>query len=634
MVCAFICSVTGCTLRPVASTNSVTTPGTTDSSAARSAIALEGVISATYDNDDEDLPNSSDVSIISFSGNSIMIDGSGAVIDGNQIAVTSAGTYRVSGTLNEGQLIVLTNDQETVKLIFDGVDITCSYSAPVYIKQAKKVVITLAEGTNNRITDGATYDIDDSGVNEPNAAIFSKSDLTINGSGSLTVNANYNNGIQSKDDLKITGGIITVNAVNDGIKGKDCIAVKDGHITVNAGSDGMQSDNDNDSDKGYICIDGGILYITAGADGVQAESSLAINGGDITITSGGGSANGVQKTGINGNMREWQGGPNMQMPGGNFTVQNNTNDQNSTESAKGLKAGVALVVTDGEIAIDSSDDAVHSNGGLMISGGSIVISSGDDGMHSDSTLEIDGGEINITKCYEGIESAVIAIDDGDIHLTSDDDGINVVGGMDGSSINGRPGQNEFTTSGDNYLCINGGYLAIDSGGDGIDVNGPITMTGGTVLLNGPAANDNGALDYSGSFEITGGFLLAVGSSSMAMAPSTSSTQYSVLAGFSSAQPAGTLIHIETGEGNTLVTFLPSRTYQSVVLSSPDLENGMTCNVYCGGSSTGTVTDGLYSGGTYTAGTQMTGFTISDTVTTDGLSGMGGMGGFPGGGGRR
>lgn len=637
-----IFTVTGCSGGQVVSANTVTTPGLINSTgsdsgtagdAARNSTAVQSIISAEYDNDDEySGMNGSEISSISFAGNSITIDGPGAVVDGNKIAITSAGTYSLSGTLDDGQVIVLTKDQETVKLILNGVDITCSWSAPVYIKQAKKAVITLAEGTDNYITDGDCYDIDDSGVNEPNAAIFSKSDLTINGSGSLTVDANYNNGIQSKDGLKITGGMIAVNAVNDGIKGKDFIAVKDGIITVEAGGDGMQSDNDEDAGRGYICIEGGTLNISSGADGIQAETVLSVNGGDITIFSGGGSVNSSNKIGMNGNTwGSWgnRGEPGMQ---DNFAVQNNADNSSSADSAKGLKAGVAIAITGGVITIDSSDDAIHSNDGLVINGGTIVIASGDDGMHSDSTLEINGGSIRITKCYEGIESAIVIINDGTIHLVSNDDGINVVGGMDGSSINGRPGQNDFNISGDNYLCINGGYLFIDSTGDGLDINGPVTMTGGAVLINGPTANDNGALDYSGYFKITGGLLVAVGSSGMAQAPGTSSTQYSVMVGFSSAQSEGTLVHIESEGGEEIITFASAKTYQSVVVSSPDLKNGMTCVLYCGGSSTGTAIDGLYSGGMYTAGTQLTSFTISSMVTSNGISG-GGMGGMmPGGGG--
>jgi hypothetical protein len=577
------------------------TSGTAADAEQRSAVASStpDTDSAVSESDDQGSTwNSSEVSYITLEGNSITLDGSGAVVEGNIVTVTSAGTYSISGTLDDGQIIVNTEDQETVNLVLNGAEIVCSTSAPIYVSSADETVITLADGTENYVTDGGSYILENAESGEPSAAIFSMSDLTINGGGSLTVSANYNNGIQSKDDLEITGGNITVNAINDGIKGRDSIAVGSASVTVNAGGDGLRSDNDEDPERGYISIEGGTLDITAGADGIQAETSLMIGGGDISISSGSGSGN------------AW----------GNW---------GSADSAKGMKAGVDVTITGGTIDIDSSDDSIHSNNSLTISSGSIVLVSGDDGIHSDSSLQIDGGDISIAKSYEAIESAVVTINDGNIHLVASDDGINVVGGVDGSSINGRPGQNNFATSGNNYLYIYGGYIAIDAAGDGLDINGSINMTGGVVIINGPTRNDNGALDYLGTFEITGGFLVAVGSSGMAEAPGASSTQYSVMLNLSSSLSAGTMVHIGTEDGEEILTFVPTRAYQSVVLSSPELKNGSTYVAYSGGSSSGTATDGLYSDGTYTAGTEITSFAISSTVTTVGSGGGGFPGGMPG-----
>jgi hypothetical protein len=566
-------------------------------------------ISVEYDRDDLDSSvSSSDMSYIKLEGDSITFEGSGATVNGNIVTITSAGMYSISGTLNDGQIIVDTQDVETVVLVLNGADITYSTSAPIYVRNAEKTVITLADGTENYVTDGASY-IFENAEDEPNAALFSKDDLTINGNGSLTVNANYNNGIASKDDLKITGGSITVNAVNDGIKGRDSIAVKDGTITINAGGDGMQANNDIDAEKGYVAIEGGTLDITAGLDGIQAETSLLVSGGDIAITSGGGS---VEASSAGGGF----GGRGM---GGN--------PNKTDESAKGLKAGVDLTITGGEIQISSLDDALHSNVRITINGGDILLASGDDGVHADDVLTINGGVLNITQSYEGLESVIITINDGTIHLVASDDGINASSGNGGAAAGGMPGRGPgIFESGDNYLYVNGGYIAIDAMGDGMDINGPIDMTGGVVIVNGPTANNNGALDYAGAFNLTGGFLVAVGSSGMAQAPSTSSTQYSVMHTFPSPQAAGTMVHIETEDGEDVLTFVPTKEYQSVVLSSPELKNGSTYVVYSGGSSTGTVTDGLYSGGTYTAGTQVTSFTISSMVTGAGSYG----GGFPGG----
>jgi hypothetical protein len=281
------------------------------------------------------------------------------------------------------------------------------------------------------------------------------------------------------------------------------------------------------------------------------------------------------------------------------------NPNQTTDSAKGLKAGVDLTITGGTIQISSLDDAIHSNDSITINGGDLTLASGDDGIHADAALTINGGDLEITECYEGLESRIITINDGTIRLTASDDGINA----------------------SSYVYLNGGYLAIDAGGDGLDSNGSIEMTAGVVIVNGPTNTGNGALDYMGSFNISGGYLVAVGSVGMAEAPSTTSTQYSVIFGLASAQAGGTMIHVESASGQEILSFVPTKVYQSVVLSSPELENGETYVVYAGGSSSGTASDGLYSGGSYSGGTQVTSFTISGMVTGSGSQ----MGGFaPGG----
>jgi hypothetical protein len=565
-------------------------------------------ISVDYDSDDLSSGTSStDVPTIELRGDSIAFTGSGATVDGTTITITAAATYRINGTLDDGQVIVDTQDKETVVLVLDGAKIACSSSAPIYVMNADKVVITLADGSENAVTDGETYVLD-AESDEPNAAIFSKDDLTINGNGSLTVQANYNNGIASKDDLKITSGTIAVTAVNDGIKGRDSIAIRDGTVIVDAGADGLQANNDEDAEEGYILIEGGTLQIAAGLDGIQAETKLAITGGKIAVSSGGGSAN----SSSGGNWGAW-GGPSTHT--------------SATESAKGLKAGVDVTIGgDAAIEIDASDDALHSNDSLTIDGGVLSLSSGDDGIHADATLTINAGQVTIAQSYEGIESATITIHDGQIHVVSSDDGINAAGGADGSALGGRPGQNMLTETGDQHLYINGGYVAIDAMGDGIDANGAIDMTGGTVIVHGPTANNNGALDYMGAFNISGGLLVAAGSAGMAEAPSASSTQYVIAHTYASTQAAGTIVHIETQDGQALLTFAPSKAYQSIVFSSPELGNGADVIVYSGGRSTGTVADGVYAGGTYAAGTQVTSLTITSIVTGGGAT----MGGFPGG----
>jgi hypothetical protein len=309
------------------------------------------------------------------------------------------------------------------------------------------------------------------------------------------------------------------------------------------------------------------------------------------------------------------------------------NPNKPAESAKGLKAGGDMLITAGTFNINSADDSIHSNTAITIDGGNISMTSGDDGMHADAALTINGGEINLTQSYEGIESAVITINGGTIHVLASDDGLNAGGGADGSSMGGRPGQNQFAATGNYYVYINGGYLYVDANGDGLDTNGSFAMTDGVVIVNGPTNDGNGALDYLGTFNVTGGFLLAAGSSGMAQAPSNTSTVYSVLYNFDAVQAAGTLLHIQAQGGQDILTFLPTKAYQSVLLAAPALQNGQTYLVYTGGSSSGAAVDGLYSGGVYSPGTQVASFTISSMVTSNGaMGGFGpGGGGMPGGG---
>jgi len=261
---------------------------------------------------------------------------------------------------------------------------------------------------------------------------------------------------------------------------------------------------------------------------------------------------------------------------------------------------------------------------MIINGGQYAISTGDDAFHADEILVINDGEIDINSCYEGVESAVIDATGGSVAIVSSDDGINIASGKDGSGTQlwtggpgGGPGGggDQFSTTGDYYLFIEGGYFAVNSQGDGIDINGAVVMSGGKLIVDGPTANNNGALDYDRSFAMNGGFLLATGSSGMAQAPGTSSEQYSMLVNFSSSLQAGTPVHLGSSSGASLFTYTPTKRYQSVAFSSPDLTGNNTYEIYYGGTVSGTSKDGLLSEGVYTPGTRYREFTISGITTT-------------------
>lgn len=502
---------------------------------------------------------------IVLNGGSITTSSPDVVINGTTATITAAATYRISGTLTNGQIVVDTDDEATVKLLLDGVDITSESSSPLAIMNAEKAVVIVVEGTENYLTDAQTYVYADADEDEPDAALFSDDDLTIYGAGTLTVNGNYNEAIKGKDGLIIKDANITVTSVDDGIQGKDYLIIDGGTYHITTAGDGLKSDNDEDASLGFIQIDEGNFTIISGADAIQAETYLMVYGGEYELNAGGG----------------------------------NSAILNDDDSAKGLKAGSGIIVAEGtSFEIDTADDGVHSDNRVAIYGGTFTIATGDDGIHSDGTLDINGGAITISESYEGIEGANITINAGEIWLVSSDDGINAAG-----------------DTGDFSLDINGGYIFVNASGDGIDSNGNVTMTHGAVIINGPTGRGNGSLDYDGTFDISGGFLLAVGGRDMLQAPSSGSQQNSLKVSFSSSSEAASLVHLQNTDGSSLFSFAPAKSYQSVVFSSPELITGESYNLYLGGSSTGTPVNGLYEDGTYTSGTLVSTFTVSAVVTT-------------------
>jgi len=222
---------------------------------------------------------------VNLNGSSIIVIPDVATVSGSKVTLRSAGTYEISGSLTDGQIVVNANNNGNVRLILNGVNIKCSSGAPIYIKDADKALINLADGTVNTLTDGISYVTDESG--EPDAALFSDTELVIYGEGSLNVNANYNDGISSDDGLVIKSGTISVKAADDGIRGKDFLIIHDGNITVNSTGDALKSDNETDSSKGYVTINSGTLNLTATAgDAIDAASNLTVNGGIFNIKTG------------------------------------------------------------------------------------------------------------------------------------------------------------------------------------------------------------------------------------------------------------------------------------------------------------------------------------------------------------
>jgi len=524
-------------------------------------------------------------------------------ISGNQIVITASGTYRLTGKLSDGQVLVESADDGAVRLILNGVEINSNTSAPIYLKNAEKTIVVLEDGTQNLLTDTPNYVFESADEDEPKATLFSNDDLTITGAGTLSLVGQYNDAISTDDGLVISGANISIQSVDDGIRGKDYLVIKDTVLEVVSGGDGLKSDNDDAEKPGQIQISDSTLAIDSVGDAISAEGKVTIFSGSFTLNSG--------------------------------DVSFNPDE----DSAKGIKGLASVVIEDGLFLIDAKDDALHSNGDITINGGTFSIASGDDGMHADLTLTINSGTIDITGSYEGLESQVVTLNGGEISLLASDDGINAAGGADGSGMNGGWGMpggqapwDQGGAASDYWVYINGGKVYVNAGGDGIDSNGSIAMTGGVMLVDGPTMDGNGPLDYMGTFNISGGTLVAVGSIGMAQAPSTTSTQPSIFIGLNQALPASTLIHLQTTSGQDLLTYAPAKEYQSVLISSPELEIGESYSLFTGGSSSGEIENNLYLNGTYQPGTELTQLTVESIVTTYGTNAGPGGGGFPGGGG--
>lgn len=449
------------------------------------------------------------------------------------LTITEEGVYVLSGSLEDGTVIVDGDENAKIQLVLNNVEISNSRGAAIYVRQADKVFITLPEGTTNTLSGGDSYEsLDDNNID---GIIFSKCDLTINGAGGLNITAETGHGIVSKDDLKVTGGSLTVTAPGHGLQGKDSVRVGGSPILhITSGKDGIHSENADKEDKGFVYIAGGNITVASAGDCISAGAYLQIDGGSLNLTAGKGSA---EKTVMR--------------------------DEDGNEiSTKGIKAAGQMILNSGSFSIDSGDDALHSDSSLFVNGGSFQIASGDDGLHADETVNVAGGTVNISTCYEGIEGKDVVISGGSIRLYATDDGLNAAG--EGSST----------------LLISGGTLYVNADGDGVDSNGDFKVTGGEIYISGPESDANGAIDYEGSAQITGGRLAALGAAGMAMNFGESSTQGAALIN-TSACKAGTEVRLEDEEGNVLISYTAESRFNSLVVSCPEMVQGGKYVVYVG-----------------------------------------------------
>lgn len=577
----------------------------------------------------------------------------GVTQSGSVYTITKAGEYTVAGLLSEGQLIVDAGDEDEVTIVLNGTSITCSSGSPIYVKNASEVKIKSEENSFNEVIDKRAEATEDSSDDAGNAAIYATCDLKLVGKGALVVTGNYNNGIQSKDDLSIKNVIVKVTAVNNAVKGNDAVDIESGNIiAISAKGDGIKTSNSSISNKGkqkgIVTITGGNIDIYAACDGIDAAYGVDISGdGNLNIytdtyseyseevTSSGSSSgtstsrdSSANKTasantvsyvaasdtianapgGFGGNKA---GGDRPGMPG-DFNESGNSSGQ--SYSTKGIKAESEINISGFTINVCSTDDGIHANsdsgvletgedgkGTIVINGGTITISSGDDGMHADKQLDVNDGYINIVTSYEGLEAMTINLNGGKIYVYATDDGINACTG-DGKT---SP-----------IINVTGGYIDVTTASgdtDGIDSNGNYVQTGGMVLVKGGSSSGNvsGSIDVDGTVTITGGTCVALGG--ICETPVNSVNAY-VLSSVSFSSGSYSL---KDASGNEVISFTVDGSFSNGWICSDTLTTGTSYTLYRGSDS---VADWTQESGTMGAS------------GTGGFGGgnMGGMGGQNGG----
>ena len=569
------CSISGCSLDSFSKT---TTETSSESSSSATEITYLDADDMFTDRDKEVGYDEDTATAITLSDDASSCDSSSVTISNNTITITDEGTYLLTGSLSDGQVIVDADDKK-VQLVLDSVNINCDTSAALYVKAADKVFVTLASDSENSLSNTSDFvAIDDNNID---AVIFSKDDLTLNGSGTLTVTAKYGHGIVSKDDLVITSGTYQITAAKHALSGKDSVRIADGVLTLDAGTDGIHSENTDNDAKGFIYIANGDISITADSDGFDAEETLQLDGGNIEVAAG--------DDGLHAD--------------GDLIITDGT--INVTKSYEGLE-GMTVTVEDGNISVVSSDDGINAAGDGTSEESSQSGTPPEKPDGSDSTEDRpeppsgfdknDNSSAN-SNSDSNSDSKPADLPDGNGGPGGGNGG---PGGGDGApgggnggpgggngapgGGNGGPGGGMEEATDYNLIQISGGKIYINANGDGIDSNGNLTVTGGEIYVDGPTSGGDGALDCSGTALISGGTVIAVGSSGMAENFDSSSAQGSMITTVSDSMITGD-ITLTDSEGNTIVSYSPSKEYSSVAISCADLKEGETYTLVAGDTST-------------------------------------------------
>lgn len=494
VICAFSLSAAACNSTPELSSAANAAAKETENTSDVSDLFSDRDLSGSYD--------AAACERILLSDAGCTADSKNVTIDKSVVTITGEGDYILNGALSDGSIVVDVDKSEKVQLVLNGVDLTSKTSAAIYVKQADKVFITLADGTENMLANGGAFEaVDDNNID---AVIFSKDDLTLNGTGKLTVNSPTGHGIVSKNDLVVTNGTYEITAASHGMTGKDSVAVADGTFCITAGKAAVKSVNDDDLTQGNVSVTGGMFTLSAGTDGINAMNEIHISGGRIGIE----------------------------------------------ESNEGLEARV-INLSGGEIEITAKDDGLNATDKRTDTNTDAEVKA--DLRHTDAN------EADATDTFRGGH-----------------------GGM---------GQSHPEAS----IHISGGVIRIDAEGDGVDSNGYFVMSGGELYVAGPSNGGNGALDYDIEASISGGIVVAAGQSGMVQNFGEGSTQGAILVNTSAQNAAGSDIILLDSEGKELVAWTMQKSYNSVVISAPEIKAGSSYTVKTGDISTAVTMEGLIYG---------------------------------------
>lgn len=441
----------------------------------------------------------------------------GVTVSDGVITITKAGNYKLTGTY-EGQIKVEAADSDMVRLILNNATITNSTGAAINVVEADEVVIYTASGTTNTVSDGSSYS--DTASGSPDAAIYSKSDLTLAGEGTLKVEGKYEEGIHTSDGLVIASGTLEVNAANTGIKGKDYVDILDGTITVTATKDGIKATNDTDGNRGWVRLSGGTVNISAGDDGFKAERVLEISGGTLNIT----------------------------------------------RANEGIEAQY-INILDGTVNVTSSDDGINAS----YSTTSTKSASTSTTQTTQSKQAAQGNAAQGGQAPAGGGQAPSG------SMGSGTTGQPPAGGGMGGGMGGGGGTFEVV---DATINITGGTVTVNANGDGIDSNGTATLSGGTLIVNGPFTGGNASLDTNGDLLLNGTTVAAGNSGDMFEAPSTNSTSGYVKISNVSNLSAGTTVQVADSSGNVVANYKVTNSSTALILvSSSKITKGESYTVY-------------------------------------------------------